>query len=234
MHIPTHSPLYQKAFEQYLRKGISMEVSIKALLLKFTETEVNHSTPLYRWRTASDEKVRASHAANEGRIFAWGNPPDKGHPGEEMNCRCYAEPVEVDTTPLEVLALLSGAGIVRTIGVRVGGAILRRIGRGREEPPAQKPTRSIEDRPKNIPKDWVKSTSNNGKGVRYRDPNNKHNEVRLQRGEPNSSQSGQRQDYVTWKRNGQWLDKNGKRVPRQSLESHIPIDEFKFRPELFK
>jgi len=232
--ISTHSPLYRKAFEQYLRKGTPIDISMKAMLLK-AETSENHSTHLYIWRTAGDEKVRPSHAANEGRIFAWGNPPSTGHPGDEVNCRCTAEPVEVDTTPLEVLALLSGAGIVRRVGVRVGSAaILRRIRRNREEPPAQKPTRSIEDRPKNIPKDWVKSTSNNGKGVRYRDPNNKHNEVRVQRGEPNSSQPGQRQDYVTWKRNGQWLDKNGNRVPRQSLESHIPIDEFKFRPELFK
>jgi hypothetical protein len=35
--------------------------------------------------------VRASHAANNGRIFAWDNPPETGHPGEDYGCRCTAE-----------------------------------------------------------------------------------------------------------------------------------------------
>lgn len=37
-------------------------------------------------------KVRTSHAANNGRIFSWNNAPEVGHPGEDYNCRCYAEP----------------------------------------------------------------------------------------------------------------------------------------------
>jgi SPP1 gp7 family putative phage head morphogenesis protein len=138
MSIRTDSPIYQKAFEQYLRRGTPIEVSLKALMLK-AETVKNHTTALYRWRTAGDDNVRPSHAANEGRIFSWGNSPSTGHPGEEVNCRCTAEPVELDTTPLEVLALLSGAGIARRVGVRVGREIIRRIERGREKPPVQKP-----------------------------------------------------------------------------------------------
>ena len=51
----------------------------------------------YRWRTARDERVRANHATKEGRIFLWTQPPsDTGHPGEDFNCRCYAEPVMED------------------------------------------------------------------------------------------------------------------------------------------
>lgn len=46
----------------------------------------------YIWRTRSDGKVRAAHAANNGRIFSWDNPPPMGHPGEDFNCRCTAEP----------------------------------------------------------------------------------------------------------------------------------------------
>lgn len=47
----------------------------------------------YRWRTRRDDRVRPTHAAREGRIFSWDNPPSDGHPGEPIRCRCDAEPV---------------------------------------------------------------------------------------------------------------------------------------------
>lgn len=47
----------------------------------------------YIWRTAGDERVRDSHEALDGRKFAWNDPPEEGHPGEPINCRCLAEPV---------------------------------------------------------------------------------------------------------------------------------------------
>jgi len=126
-------------------------------------------------------------------------------------------------------------GIVRTVGVRVAGAILRRIPRSREDPPPPKPAEPPPlPKPEGIPKSWEKMPSRRGEGVKYVDPKNAGNEVRVQRGNSSNSQPGQRQDYVTWKRNGQHLDKNGKQVPRQSLESHIPVDKFIFKPELFK
>lgn len=50
----------------------------------------------YRWRTARDERVRDQHADREGRVYSWDNPPEGGHPGEEVNCRCYAEPMFED------------------------------------------------------------------------------------------------------------------------------------------
>jgi SPP1 gp7 family putative phage head morphogenesis protein len=46
----------------------------------------------YIWRTRGDEKVRPSHAANNGRVFAWDDPPETGHFGEDYGCRCMAEP----------------------------------------------------------------------------------------------------------------------------------------------
>lgn len=46
----------------------------------------------YIWRTRRDHKVRVSHAANNGKIFWWKNPPEVGHSGEDYNCRCIAEP----------------------------------------------------------------------------------------------------------------------------------------------
>lgn len=47
----------------------------------------------YRWRTVGDSRVRTAHRAREGQIFAWDKPPPDGHPGQPINCRCYAEPV---------------------------------------------------------------------------------------------------------------------------------------------
>lgn len=47
----------------------------------------------YIWRTSQDERVRDSHKRKEGKVFSWNNPPaDTGHPGEDYNCRCTAEP----------------------------------------------------------------------------------------------------------------------------------------------
>lgn len=51
----------------------------------------------YVWRTVGDERVRDSHAKNDGKIFSWSDPPSEtGNPGEDVQCRCYAEPVISD------------------------------------------------------------------------------------------------------------------------------------------
>lgn len=47
----------------------------------------------YIWRTVQRENVRPEHAEREGKVFSWSNPPEDGHPGEPINCRCYAEPI---------------------------------------------------------------------------------------------------------------------------------------------
>lgn len=73
----------RRAFESYLRYGRVPEA--KAL------GEARPTTH-YIWRTARDERVRSAHAANAGRVFAWGDPPATGHPGEAARCRCWAEP----------------------------------------------------------------------------------------------------------------------------------------------
>jgi SPP1 gp7 family putative phage head morphogenesis protein len=45
----------------------------------------------YMWQTAGDERVRPTHADNDGRVFAWDEPPEvTGHPGHDVNCRCVA------------------------------------------------------------------------------------------------------------------------------------------------
>lgn len=47
----------------------------------------------YIWCTVGDEKVREEHAARNGKIYSFGDPPNGENPGEDYNCRCWAEPV---------------------------------------------------------------------------------------------------------------------------------------------
>ena len=58
----------------------------------------------YIWRTSLDERVRGnpagkypnarpSHWAKEGKRYSWNKPPaETGHPGQDYQCRCTAEP----------------------------------------------------------------------------------------------------------------------------------------------
>lgn len=50
----------------------------------------------YIWRTVRDNRVREEHEELEGQIFSWADPPEDGHPGDAINCRCSAEPVLED------------------------------------------------------------------------------------------------------------------------------------------
>lgn len=45
----------------------------------------------YYWRSSRDEKVRPRHRELNGRRIAWDNPPEEGHPGHPIRCRCTAE-----------------------------------------------------------------------------------------------------------------------------------------------
>ena len=76
------SPEYKRAFDAYLRRGAPIGLSLKQA----------RPTTHYIWRTRSDGKVRSSHAANNGKVFAWDTPPPTGHPGDDYGCRCTAEP----------------------------------------------------------------------------------------------------------------------------------------------
>lgn len=61
-----------------------------------TQCKAESPKGFYIWHTQGDDKVRSSHAANNGKIFAWNKKPDTGHPGEDYNCRCWAEPVGME------------------------------------------------------------------------------------------------------------------------------------------
>jgi SPP1 gp7 family putative phage head morphogenesis protein len=83
MKINPHSKKYQKAFINYLRKGIPIHISYK------NDEQENHGK--YIWRTQGDDKVRLSHAENDGKVFSYDDPPETGNPGEDFGCRCWAE-----------------------------------------------------------------------------------------------------------------------------------------------
>lgn len=46
----------------------------------------------YYWMTSRDERVRDEHDDRDGVFFSWDNPPEDGHPGEAVNCRCVPRP----------------------------------------------------------------------------------------------------------------------------------------------
>lgn len=46
----------------------------------------------YIWRTVNDNRVRPEHEEREGQSFLFSQPPSGGNPGEDIQCRCYAEP----------------------------------------------------------------------------------------------------------------------------------------------
>jgi SPP1 gp7 family putative phage head morphogenesis protein len=62
--------------------------SLNAALTKARQKQMGLDQ--YIWHTAQDERVRHAHRLREGKVFSWDNPPEDGHPGEPINCRCVA------------------------------------------------------------------------------------------------------------------------------------------------
>ncbi len=56
------------------------------------QRQTNLGVTRYVWRTVRDNRVREEHEALDGDSIAWDSPPADGHPGEAVNCRCYADP----------------------------------------------------------------------------------------------------------------------------------------------
>ena len=79
----------------------------------------------YQWLTSQDERVRPTHIRNSGLVFDWGRPPpDTGHLGNDVMCRCTAIPVVTQAAR----ARLTGEGPSSTIDPEAGG---------RRRPPAR-------------------------------------------------------------------------------------------------
>ena len=70
----------------------------------------------YIWRTKGDNKVRDRHRQRDGVIFNWHIPPEGGHPGEDHNCRCRAEPFNPDKHLLNKLVVdVSGLDLFKDL-----------------------------------------------------------------------------------------------------------------------
>lgn len=81
----------QKAIEKAAASA-RLEVTTANSLLS-RERQVSIDLQRYTWRTCRDDRVRASHAQLDGTVQLWSDAPSVGHPGEDYNCRCWAEPV---------------------------------------------------------------------------------------------------------------------------------------------
>lgn len=60
--------------------------------IRQTETGIKK----YKWRGVMDARERLTHVRLEGQIFDWAKGPPSlngAHPGQEIQCRCLAEPV---------------------------------------------------------------------------------------------------------------------------------------------
>jgi hypothetical protein len=85
-------------------------------------------------------------------------------------------------------------------------------------------------RPPGVPQDWFPGPSQSRGGVKYQDPGNPHNYVRVEQGDPNSPFVNSRAPYVRDVRNGQYRDAKGNVVPKHDPAGHIPLKEYEYLP----
>ncbi len=85
-----------------------------------------------------------------------------------------------------------------------------------------------------IPDDWIpvasKAMKKEGKlqGIEYIHPDDKEIRIRVMPGDPNAKYPNSRNPYVRQTVNNKDFDRHGNVVDRQSGESHIPLEEYKF------
>jgi hypothetical protein len=84
------------------RTQVSRAIATESIA-RFKEAGLTH----YVWRTSEDERVvgnpkglyptgnpgHENHYIRDGKVFAFDNPPEDGHPGFAYNCRCVMLPV---------------------------------------------------------------------------------------------------------------------------------------------
>ena len=78
---------------EYNARRIARDQTAKVQALIAQERQRELGITRYIWRTSQDERVRDTHVANNGQRFLWSSPPEEtGHPGDDIQCRCTAEP----------------------------------------------------------------------------------------------------------------------------------------------
>lgn len=75
-------------------KLIARDQSSKLNSALSQQRQQNLGVEEYVWRTSGDERVRDNHRSKNGKVFRWDTPPkDTGHPGQDIQCRCVAQPI---------------------------------------------------------------------------------------------------------------------------------------------
>lgn len=75
-------------------KLIARDQSSKLNSALSQQRQQNLGVEEYVWKTSKDDRVRESHKKNNGKTFRWDSPPkNTGHPGQDIQCRCVAQPI---------------------------------------------------------------------------------------------------------------------------------------------
>lgn len=104
---------YDRAFDRCWRQAKEIDLGLPKLLEPEPSDAPVRSQGYYIWYTQDDEKVRPSHKANHGKIFAWSDPPVTGHPGDEFGCRCWAEPLKGEMYARQTLLTSISSSAIR-------------------------------------------------------------------------------------------------------------------------
>lgn len=198
----------ENVIEHYQDTVIPQKTDLLATHFNGKLTELNQREAGYNyyiWHAQDDTKVRPSHTANDGKIFAWDNPPPTGNPGEDYNCRCYAQPYrdppsDINDPPIEPVypeAFLIPAWRLRSImaaGLKQIGDAVAKVRKPQTPSSVKKPeslrgssfkeTERTADR-ELLSKGWKKEPLRDGNGIRYTD--GKGGSFEINRGYPKST-----------------------------------------------
>jgi hypothetical protein len=84
-------------------------------------------------------------------------------------------------------------------------------------------------RPKEISENFIVKIADKDSGVIYMHPEHEHTSIRVMPGKPHSPNLAQQKPYAIHKKDGKAFDKHGNLVSQDSIEAHIPLDEFVYR-----
>jgi hypothetical protein len=86
-----------------------------------------------------------------------------------------------------------------------------------------------DDRPGGIPRHRIAKPTMKGSGIRYINPGNRHDLVRVMPGDPTSPHPAQQRPYGKRMKDGSAYDAAGRRVDPRSAKAHIPLRDFRFK-----
>ena len=96
---------------------VANENSPNPKINEILEDDINNNPEdYYIWHTKGDDKVRSSHAVRDGKIFNYNVPPEGGNPGEDYNCRCWAEPYHPNKNKQSDVAKVDLSGLPQHMG----------------------------------------------------------------------------------------------------------------------